>query len=154
MRGLTKRYIIKSLDGLNLSKPIKYERYYINDKLRIQMKNNKYEKEILDEGNNLIEKEIISEKDFLELKKMAYSEIIRESYLLIDDNRISIKKYFGPYYGLYRVEVTFNSPDEEKKYVKESWMGKEITDSPLAFDKYLSKLSYDEFKKELEKLLY
>ena len=35
--------------------------------------------------------EIISEKYFLELKKMAYSEIIRESYLLIEDNRISIK---------------------------------------------------------------
>ena len=151
MRNLTKRYIIKSLDGLNLSNPIKYERYYINDNLRIQKKNNKYEKEILDKENNLVEKEIISEKDFLELKQMAYSEIIRESYLLIEDNRISIKKYFGRYLGLYRVEVTFNSIDEEKAYVKESWMGKEITDSPLAFDKYLSKLSEDEFKKELKK---
>ena len=46
IRNLTKRYIIKSLDGLNLSNPIKYERYYINDNLRIQKKNNKYEKEI------------------------------------------------------------------------------------------------------------
>ena len=116
MRNLTKRYIIKSLDGLNLSNPIKYERYYINDNLRIQKKNDKYEK-----------------------------------YLLIEDNRISIKKYYGRYLGLYRVEVTFNSIDEEKAYVKESWMGKEITDSPLAFDKYLSKLSEDEFIKELKK---
>ena len=87
----------------------------------------------------------------MELKEKAYSEIIRESYLLIEDNRISIKKYFGRYLGLYRVEVSFNSIDEEKAYVKESWMGKEITDSPLAFDKYLSKLSEDEFKKELKK---
>ena len=151
MRNLTKRYIIKSLDGLNLSNPIKYERYYINDSLRIQKKNDQYEKEILDKENNLVEKKMISEKDFLELKKMAYSEIIRESYLLIENNRISIKKYFGKYLGLYRVEVTFNSIDEKKAYVKESWMGKEITDSPLAFDKYLSKLSKDEFRKELKK---
>ena len=59
MRNLTKRYIIKSLEGLNLSNPIRYERYYINDNLRIQKKNNKYEKEILDKENNLVKKEII-----------------------------------------------------------------------------------------------
>ena len=35
--------------------------------------------------------------------------------------------------------------------MKENWMGKEITNSPLAFDKYLSKLSNDEFREELKK---
>ena len=38
-------------------------------------------------------------------------------------------------------------------YEKEKWMGKEITNSPLAFDKYLSKLSKEEFKNELKKYL-
>ena len=153
MRELTKRYIIESLEQLNLSKPIRYERYYINDELRIQRKNNKYEKEILDEENNIIEKIEVSKIEFLDLKEMSYSEIIRDSYLLLEDNRVSIKKYLGRHLGLYRVEVTFNSIEEENAYIKESWMGKEITDSPLAFDKYLSKLSEDEFREELKKYL-
>lgn len=36
---LTKRFIIETIDNINLTSPIKYERYYINDKLRIQRKN-------------------------------------------------------------------------------------------------------------------
>lgn len=153
MRRLTKRYIINSLDGLNLSNPIRYERYYINNRLRIQKKNNRYEKEILDDNNIIIEKIDISKSEFLNLKEMAYSEIIRDSYLLLEDNRISIKKYLGRYLGLYRVEVNFNSLKEESEYIKASWMGQEITNSPLAFDKYLSKLSDVEFKEELKKYL-
>ncbi len=151
MRKLTKRYIIDSIKELNLSKPIRYERYYINDKLRIQKKNNKYQKETLDEENNVINRIQISKNEFLNLKETAYSEIIRDSYLLLEDNRISIKKYLGKYLGLYRVEVTFNSIEEEKEYIKASWMGQEITNSPLAFDKYLSKMSENEFKQELKK---
>ena len=153
MRKLTKRYIVNSLDNLNLSKPIRYERYYINDKLRVQRKDNKYQKEILDNYNNVIEKINISKGKFLELKERSYSEIIRDSYLFLEDSRISIKKYLGKYAGLYRVEITFSSLKEENEYIKESWMGPEITYSSLAFDKDLSKLSIDEFKRELRKYL-
>ncbi len=153
MRGLTKRYIVSSIDNLNLSEPIRYERYYINDKCRIQLRNNEYQKEILDENNNIIEKKTISKKEFFVLKEKSYSEIIRESYLFLDDKRISIKKYLGKYLGLYRVEVTFNSIKEENEYKKEIWMGEEITNSPLAFDIYLSKMSKEEFNKELKKYL-
>lgn len=153
MRKLTKRYIIDSLDNLNLSKPIRYERYYINDRLRVQRKGNKYQKEILDNYNNVIEKVDISKMEFLELKESSYLEIIRDSYLLLEDSRISIKKYLGKYAGLYRVEITFSSLKEENEYIKESWMGQEITYSALAFDKDLSKLSVDEFKSELKKYL-
>lgn len=153
MRKLTKRFITNSLDNLNLSNPIRYERYYINDKLRVQRKADKFQKEILDENNNIIEKTNISEDEFLILKEKAYSEIIRDSYLLLDDSRISIKKYLGKHTGLYRVEVTFTSKKEENEYIKESWMGPEITDSPLAFDKYLSKLSDTEFSEELKRYL-
>ena len=151
MRKLTKRYIVYSLKDLNLSNPIRYERYYINDRLRVQKKDNKYQKEILDENNNVIEKIDIYQSEFLKLKESSYSEIIRDSYLFLKDERISIKKYLGKYRGLYRVEVTFSSIEEENEYIKENWMGEEITNSPLAFDKYLSKLSNEEFKKELEK---
>ncbi len=153
MRKLTRRFIIDSLNNLNLSNPIRYERYYINDRLRIQRKDGKYQKEILDDDNNIIEKVAISKIEFLNLKERAYSEIIRDSYLLLEDSRISIKKYLGKYLGLYRVEITFNSIEEENKYIKESWMGSEITNSPLAFDKYLSRLSNEEFEEELKKYL-
>lgn len=153
MRRLTKRFIINSLNNLNVSDPIRYERYYINDKLRVQKKDKKYQKEILDNDNNLLEKIDISEVEFLNLKKAAYSEIIRDSYLLLGDKRVSIKKYLGKYEGLYRVEVTFNSVEEENEYIKESWMGADITNTPLAFDKDLSKLSADEFREELNKYI-
>ena len=151
MRELTKRYLATSLENINVSPAIRYERYYINDNLRIQRKGNIYQKETLDNNNNLIEKITISKREFQLLKEKAYSKIIRDSYLYLDDDRVSIKKYLGDYQGLYRVEVTFKTKEEENKYQKENWMGKEITNSPLAFDKDLSKLSKEEFKKELEK---
>ena len=77
MERLTKRYIIQSLDNLNLSKPIRYERYYINDHLRIQKREDAYQKEILDDNNVLLKKENIKEEEFLDLKKQAYQEIGR-----------------------------------------------------------------------------
>ena len=83
------------------------------------------------------------------MKKKSYSKIIRNSYLYLKDPRVSIKEYLDKYDGLYRVEVKFTSENEEKEYVKECWMGKEITYSPLAFDKDLSKLSKEEFRAEL-----
>lgn len=54
---------------------------------------------------------------------------------------------------MYRVEVTFTNKKEENSYQKETWMGQEITKSPLAFDKDLSKLSKEKFKKELKKYI-
>lgn len=146
---LTKRYIIKSLDGLPLSSSIRYERYYINDNLRIQKKADKLEKEILDTENVIVKKEIISKDEFQSLKKESYASIIRDSYLYLNDERISIKKYLHQYEGFIRVEVSFATEEEMNSYQKEEWMGKDITESPLAFDKYLSKLSPEEFQKEL-----
>ena len=35
---LTRRFMIPSLDRVNLNNPIRCERYYINDNLRIQSK--------------------------------------------------------------------------------------------------------------------
>lgn len=150
---LTRRFIIQSMNNVNVSRPIRYERYYINNSLRIQSKDNIFEKEILNKENVIIEKTNISEDEFNKLKKEAYSKIIRESYLYLDDDRISIKKYLGQYKGLIRVEVKFNSIDEMNSYKKESWMGTEITNSTLAFDKHLSKLSEQEFLLELNKYI-
>ncbi len=148
---LTKRYIVETLDNIILSSPIRYERYYINDNLRVQKKGNKLEKEILDNKNNVVEKMIISQNEFDLLKNKSYTKIIRDSYLYLNDERVSIKKYYDNYEGLIRIEVKFNSIKEMNTYQKEVWMGKDITNTPLAFDKYLSKLTKDDFLSELKK---
>lgn len=152
-KRLTRRFIIKTLNGLNLSNSIRYERYYINDNLRIQLKNNLLEKETLNNDNIVVSKEKISKEEFSSLKEKAYKKIIRDSYLYLEDKRISIKKYYDSYFPFIRVEIEFSSKEEMVTYQKESWMGQEITDSPLGFDKYLSKLNRDEFIKEIDKYL-
>ena len=149
---LTRRFIVKNIKDLNISSPIRYERYYINDNLRIQRKDGNYEKEILDSKNNIIEKLKIDIDEFSKLKENAYSKIVRDSYLFLDDNRVSIKKYYDTYEGLIRVEVQFQTLDEMNSYLKEWWMEEEITNSPLAFDKYLSKLNREEFLHELNNI--
>lgn len=149
---LTRRFIVKNLDNIELNNPIRYERYYINENLRVQRKDNCYEKEILDKENVLIEKKKIEKEEFDLLKEKAYSKIIRDSYLYLKDKRVSIKKYYDIYEGLNRVEISFSSKEEMDSYIKEMWMGKEITNSPLAFDKYLSKLNREEFLKEIENI--
>ena len=153
MERLTKRYIISSLNNINVNNPIRYERYYINNNLRIQNKNGILEKELLNDENVLINKIIIDLNEFNMFKEQSYSKIIRESYLYLDDNRVSIKKYFDNYEGLYRVEVKFSSKEEMDNYQKENWMGNDITNSLLAFDKDLSKLDREEFLIELDKYL-
>ena len=150
---LTRRFIVSSLDNIPLSNPIRYERYYINERLRIQKKDNYYEKEILDEQKDLFEKSVIKEEEFIKLKSGAYSKIVRDSYLYLKNKNISIKKYYDDYKGLNRVEVKFSSKEEMDLYIKERWMGEEITYSKLAFDKDLSKLNREEFLKELKKYL-
>ncbi|MCX4253935.1 MAG: hypothetical protein OSJ63_01525 [Bacilli bacterium] len=105
---LTKRYIVKEIDDLMLSELIRYERYYINDNLRIQRKGKLLEKEIL-RDNIVLEKNVIDEKEFDDLKLQSNKMIIRDSYLYLLDSRVSIKKYYGDYEELIRVEVKFAS---------------------------------------------
>ncbi len=103
---LTKRYIVKEIGDLMLSEPMRYERYYINDSLRIQRKGKLLEKEIL-RDNIVLEKIVIDEKEFDDLKLQSNKMIIRDSYLYLLDSRVSIKKYYGDYEELIRVEVKF-----------------------------------------------
>ncbi len=149
MLRLTKRYIIDSLNYLELSSKIRYERYYIDDNLRIQSKDNIYEKEILD-NNIVISKTKISAEEFNKIKQKSIKAIIRNSYLYLNDDRITIKEYLGEYKGLLRVEVSFESQEELNKYEEEYWMGAEITNTKLAFDTDLYKLDKVEFENLLE----
>ncbi len=101
----------------------------------------------------MIEKILISNQEFEVLKSQANQKIIRDSYLYLKDERVSIKKYLEEFSGLNRVEVKFSTKEELESYQKELWMGKEITSTPLAFDKDLCKLTQNEFLKELTKAL-
>lgn len=149
----TRRFIINNIEKLELSNPLRYERYYINESIRIQRKNDIYEKETLS-NNIVIKKEKIDINEFNNLKKQAISKIIRDSYLYLKDDRVSIKKYYDIYEGLIRVEVKFKDEAEMNQYKKEKWMGEEITDSLLAFDKDLSKLNKETFLKEINTYMY
>ena len=151
MRSLTRRFLVKTLDGLKLSDPWLYERFYINDNTRIQNKNGQFEKEVLNNKGEIIEKSIINKDEFLSLAEQAEKKIARKSYLYLGDDRISIKEYLDDHAGFIRAEVEFKDIAEQENFRPYPWMISEITDSPLAFDSLLQKLSIQNFRKELAK---
>ena len=116
MRSLTRSFLIKTLDGLKVSDPWLYERFYINDNIRIQNKNGRFEKEVLNDKGEIIEKNTIGEEEFLSLAKQAEKKIARKSYLYLGDTRISIKEYLDDYAGFIRAEVKFKDKAEQEKY--------------------------------------
>lgn len=151
MKRLTKRYLVEELPKENISEPWFYERYYINDNLRIQSKNNIFEKETISlNKKSIIEK--ITKEEFITLQTKATKKIIRKSYLYLKDKRVSIKEYYQDYYPLIRAEVSFLSENEMNTYQKEAWMIKEITNTPLAFDSDLYKLTKEEFNGIIQQL--
>ena len=151
MIRMSKRFFIADIDKLDLSSPIRYERYYIDDNTRIQLKGTIYELEKLDDNNVRTSKSNISVDAFEELKRKSIKAIIRDSYLVNGYNGFSIKKYYCDYHGLNRLEIEFENAIEMETFIPEEWMGVEITNSPLAFDKFLSKLTKEEFLKEIAK---
>ena len=147
---LTRRYILSDIKDIPLSSPIRYERYYIDDNIRIQRKNEIYEKEIL-ENNVPISKYEITNNEFEKLKLNSKQAIIRDSYLYLNNSNISIKKYYEKYEGLYRIEVKFKTKEEMENFIPLEWFGNEITQTFLAFDNRLIKLTKSEFLTELKR---
>ena len=107
----------------------------------------------MNEDNIVVEKCAITEKELNKFKRESYSKIVRDSYLYLKDDRVSIKQYYEDYEGFNRAEVQFSSKEEMVNYQKEEWMDSEITESPLAFDKFLSKLKKDEFLLEIKRFI-
>ncbi len=149
MQRLTKRFIVKNIDSLNLSNPIIYERFYLPDQTVIQRKQDAYTKGTLT-SVGIINQTLISQTEFEKLKQSANNSITRKSYLYLDDNRVSIKEYQGNLEGFIRAEVEFKTKSEMEDYHKESWMRQDITATPLAFDSLLSALNKDELSKILK----
>lgn len=149
---IERKFLIAQMPDLSNKSPMRYERYYLKRdngiEERIQKKGDLFEHELKKEISSLErtkDKKEISEQEFEKMKTGASEAIIRDGYKI--DDQVSIKIYHGKFKGLKRAEVEFDSRDEATAYIPESWMGKEITDSPLGRDSALLDLSAEEFQK-------
>ena len=155
-KEIERKYLIKQMPNLKNIKPIRYERYYINDnidnQIRAQKKDEKFELETKSKISDIEykkEKQEITEQEFLKLIKDCKKVIIRDSYLINKKPNITIKIYHGTYQGLIRAEVEFNNEYEYSKFKIPIWFGKDITKTELGMDARLIKLDREDFLKIL-----
>ncbi len=150
-KEIERKYLIKQMPNLKNIKPIRYERYYINDnidnQIRVQKKADKFILETKTKISDIEykkEKQEITEQEFLKL-------IIRDSYLINEKPNITIKIYHGIYKGLIRAEVEFNNEYEYSNFKIPEWFGKDITNTELGMDARLIKLDRGDFLEILRK---
>lgn len=151
-KEIERKYLIKRMPNLNNIKPIRYERYYINDnidnQIRVQKKADKFileTKRKISDMEYKKEKQEITEKEFLKLIKDCKKVIIRDSYLINEKPNITVKIYQGTYKGLIRAEVEFNNEYEYNNFEIPEWFGKNITNTELGMDARLIKLDREDF---------
>lgn len=156
-KEIERKYLIKQMPNLKNIKPIRYERYYINDnidnQIRVQKKADKFIIETKTKVSDIEykkEKQEITEQEFLKLIKDCKKLIIRDSYLINEKPNITIKIYHGIYKGLIRAEVEFNNEYEYSDFEIPEWFGKDITNTELGMDARLIKLDRESFLKILE----
>jgi len=85
------------------------------------------------------------------LKARASDAIIRDKYVISEMPNIAIQIYHGKFEGLIRVEVEFDSEKEANEFVPLGWMGKEMTNLPIARDGKLLDLTSEKFEENLNK---
>lgn len=153
---IEKKYLVKKMPNLDNISKIEYERYFISDdpknQVRVQRKNDTYEiEEKIEIASNKYKKEKkkISKEEFDKLIINCSKVIKRDSYLICDIPNITIKIYHGKYEGLARIEVEFLSSDELESFEVPDWFGREITNSGIGMDAKLINLNRDEFLREL-----
>lgn len=151
-KEIERKYLIKQMPNLKNIKPVRYERYYINDnidnQIRVQKKDEKFELETKTKINDIEykkEKKEITEQEFLNLIKDCKKVIIRDSYLINEKINITIKIYHGIYKGLIRAEIEFNNEYEYSNFEIPKWFGKDITNTELGMDVRLIKLDRESF---------
>lgn len=150
---IERKFLIKNLPDLSQKEKVSYERYYLFNKngieLRIQRKGSKYELERkihISTTERTKEKLEISKEEFNLIKPLATDIILRDSYNLGTSPDLTVKIYHGKFEGLARAEVEFNSIEQLISFQPPDWFGREITDSMLARDSQLLKLTEEEFK--------
>ena len=151
-KEIERKYLIKQMPNLKNIKPIRYERYYINDnidnQIRVQKKADKFIIETKTKISDIEykkEKQEITEQEFLKLIKNCKKVIIRDSYLINENPNITIKIYHETYKGLVRAEVELSNEDEYRNFEIPEWFGKDITNTELGMDARLIKLDRANF---------
>ena len=151
-KEIERKYLIKQMPNLKNIKPIRYERYYINDnidnQIRVQRKDDKFILETKTKISDIEykkEKQEITEQEFFKLIKDCKKVIIRDSYLINEKPNITIKIYNGIYQGLIRAEIEFNNEYEYSNFEIPEWLGKDITNTELGMDAGLIKLDREDF---------
>jgi CYTH domain-containing protein len=100
-----------------------------------------------------VEKRNITEAEFNLLKQGASEVIIRDRYEIATNPDIAVQIYHGRFEGLVRAEVEFKSVEEAKAFKPLPWMGREMSDLPLARDARLLDLDAETFKRLLAQWL-
>lgn len=151
---IERKFFIKEMPDVSRLKSIQDERYYLYHgngiELRFQKHGETYEFERMAQCVDLSrtqEKIEITEKEFEALKQFGKGPIFRESFLISKSPQITIKIYHGRLEGLIRAEIEFKSLDEARKFSPLNWMGKEMTEMPIAKDALLIDLTDEEFHK-------
>lgn len=158
---IERKFIVKKIPQKYLDQtPIYSERYFIyfdnSVELRIQQKDNLFELERKVNGGLLTRETInllITKNEFNELKQIAKSTLARNSYIIDNNANFSIKEYLGDQKGLIRAEFEFNNGIDAINFVPPIWVGREITNTPLARDSRLTKLTKDAFDDLLREYL-
>lgn len=154
---IERKFFVRQLPSLEGIEPLQYERYILSNsdgkEVRIQKVNDTYtyeeKNEISDLERSRSKKEIAKEV-FDSLKTGSNYKIMRVRYNISSNPDVAIQIYQGEFEGLIRAEVEFSSREEADSFKPFNWMGREMTDLPIARDATLVKLSQEEFKRYLQ----
>ena len=155
---LERKFLVKKLPELDKKSKVEYERYYIDDfiknQIRVQKKNGKiyeYETKFLQRDKFVNKLTPITQGEFLGMTKKNKKKIVRENYKPVGMENVSVAIYKGAHEGLIRAEFRFATVTEAIAFNPPAWVGREITSTPLALDAHINKLSREEFVTELQK---
>lgn len=158
--SFTRKFILKELPPFTKSSSSLDSRFYLYSQvgtvIRVQSKNGAYEIERkidLDGIKKISQRIAISDAEFLELGKLCPLTIVRETITYTDLPNYKFRVYKERFEGLLRAEVSFSSLEDLQNYVPASWLGSDISLSPLAKDESLLNLTDSEFKKNLSTYL-
>lgn len=151
---IERKFLVSEMPDISGIVAVPYERYYTRIEEgfseRIQRKGERYEietKRKLSDLEHDKNKRSISREEFeLHRPQSVGVGIVRDSYNISDNPRISIKVYHGQFEGLVRAEIEFDSVDSAEAFDPLPWMGREITGTSLGLDAELVRLTDAQFR--------
>lgn len=156
MQSITRRFLVNKIPNLKGIECVPQNRFCLYRKngivIRVQTSGNVFELERKVDTSTYVregEKISITKEEFSVLSELAPDSVIRDNYIIKKMPLVVLRIYHGRFEGLVRAEIKFKSIDEAKRFVPFQWLGKEITNTPLAKDETLLGLTDIEFQKLL-----